>query len=114
MRNSERNLLMLGLLTVFREADMVTLFVRQPSLAEWLMGTLQEAGPQTLDELGQRLPHTNWAQLLLAVDHLSRNGHISMNLIDQGNYLLSRSQTPEAAERAWYEYSAELVAATKS
>jgi hypothetical protein len=85
----------------------------QPSLADWLVGTLQEWGPQTLDQLGQRLPNTNWAQLLLAVDYLSRNGLVTVGLISRGDYLVSLSKLREPSERASGEPSMELASATK-
>ena len=86
--------------------------VEQPSLADWLVGTLQESGPRTLDELGQRLPDTNWAQLLLAVDYLSRNGHASMSLLPQGDYLVSLSRAGGPSESALSRASTELVSTT--
>jgi hypothetical protein len=85
--------------------------VGQPSLVEWVVGILQERGPQTLDELGHCLPDTNWAQLLLAVDYLTRNGHISMDLVRRGDYLVSLSQ-PEAPSPS--QSSPELAATTRT
>ena len=84
--------------------------VGQPSLVDWVVGMLQERGPQTLDELGQCLPDTNWAQLLLAVDYLTRNGHISMDLIRRGDYVISLSK-PEAPQAL--QSSPELAVTTR-
>ena len=60
-----------------------------PSMAEWLLGTLDKHGPKTLDELGRCLPERNWAQLLLAVDQLSREGDITVQLHAHSDYLIS-------------------------
>ena len=70
--------------------------VGQPSLVEWVVGTLETRGPQTLDQLSQRLPDTNWAQLLLAIDYLSRKGQVSLDLVRRGDYVvaLSRGDAP--------------------
>jgi hypothetical protein len=60
-----------------------------PSVEEWLLATLRERGPQTLDQLGKSLPEANWAQLLLAIDRSSRRGDISMQIHAQGDYLVA-------------------------
>ena len=66
-----------------------------PSVEEWLLGTLRERSPKTLDELGRCLPETNWAQLLLAIDRLSRRGDITMRLHFHGEYLISLNPPAE-------------------
>ena len=63
-----------------------------PSVEEWLREILRERGPKTLDELGHCLPETNWAQLLLAIDRLSRRGDVTMRLHSHGEYLISLTQ----------------------
>ena len=65
-----------------------------PSVEDWLVGALRERGPQTLEELGSCLPQTNWTQLLLAIDRLSRRGDITMRLHSQGDYLISLNSPP--------------------
>ena len=59
------------------------------SVEEWVLGTLGERGPQTLDQLGASLPEANWAQLLLAIDRLTRQGEISMRIHSHGDYLIA-------------------------
>jgi hypothetical protein len=71
--------------------------VGQPSLVDWLLGTLETRGPQTLDELGGRLPDTNWAQLLLAVDSLSRSGQVSLALVGRADYVVALSSAGASA-----------------
>lgn len=63
--------------------------VSQPSLVEWVLGTLETRGAQTLEDLASRLPDTNWAQLLLAIDYLSRKGRVSMALAGRADYVVS-------------------------
>jgi hypothetical protein len=65
----------------------------QPSLVDWVLGTLETGGPQTLEQLANRLPDVNWAQLLLAVDYLSRKGRISIDLVGRGDYIISFSKS---------------------
>ncbi len=60
-----------------------------PSVEEWVLGTLQEGGAQTLGQLGESLPEANWAQLVLAIDRLSRRGVISMHIHPPGDYLIA-------------------------
>ena len=55
---------------------------------ERLLEVLREKGPQTLDRLCE-LPDLNWAQVLLAVDHLSRAREISIEPIGQREYRVS-------------------------
>lgn len=55
---------------------------------ERLLEVLREKGPQTLDHLCE-LPDLNWAQVLLAVDHLSRAREISIEPIGQREYRVS-------------------------
>ena len=55
---------------------------------ERLLEVLREKGPQTLDRLCE-LPDLNWAQVLLAVDHLSRAREISIEPIGQREYQVS-------------------------
>jgi hypothetical protein len=60
-----------------------------PSMQEWVLHTLQEHGVCTLDELGALLPDANWAQVFLAIDHLSRDGAIGLRSLGNGEYLLN-------------------------
>lgn len=64
-----------------------------PSVDEWLLETLSGRGPKTLDKLGRCLPETNWAQLLLAIDRLSRR--VDMRLHSHGEYLISLNPPAE-------------------
>ena len=56
---------------------------------EWVLGTLRERGPQTLDQLAASLPEANWAQLLLAIDRSSRQGDITVRIYAHGDYLIA-------------------------
>jgi hypothetical protein len=69
-----------------------------PSVEEWVLGTLQEGGPQTLDQLAESLPEANWAQLLLAIDRLSRHGDISMRSHPPGDYLIALQPSVPACD----------------
>ena len=53
-----------------------------------LLEVLREKGPQTLDELCA-LPDLGWAQVLLAVDHLSRSHEITLELVAPREYHVS-------------------------
>jgi hypothetical protein len=53
-----------------------------------LLDVLREKGPQTLDNLCA-LPDLGWAQVLLAVDHLSRSHEIVLKLIAPREYQVS-------------------------
>jgi hypothetical protein len=50
-----------------------------------LLEVLHEKGPQTLDNLCA-LPDMSWAQVLMAVDHLSRSGEVVIELIAPCEY----------------------------
>ena len=60
-----------------------------PSMREWVLSLLRERGAQTLDEVAALLPSTNWAQLLLAIDNLDRQGAIELRFVGDGEYLLN-------------------------
>jgi hypothetical protein len=49
---------------------------------------LRNRGPQTLDALCE-LPEFTWAQVLLAVDHLSRSREVSIEPIGSHEYQVS-------------------------
>jgi len=53
-----------------------------------LLEVLRQDGPQTLDALCE-LPDFTWAQVLMAVDHLSRSRDISLELIGPREYRVS-------------------------
>jgi hypothetical protein len=53
-----------------------------------LLEVLRRDGPQTLDALCE-LPEFNWAEVLMAVDHLSRSRDISLELIGPRQYQVS-------------------------
>jgi hypothetical protein len=53
-----------------------------------LLEILRQQGPQTLDSLCE-LPEFTWAQVLLAVDHMSRSRKVSIELIGQREYQVS-------------------------
>jgi hypothetical protein len=53
-----------------------------------LLEVLRRDGPQTLDALCE-LPEFTWAQVLMAVDHLSRSRDISLELIGPREYQVS-------------------------
>jgi hypothetical protein len=63
--------------------------MERPSIEEWVIATIRERGPHTLDQLGALLPQANWSQLLLAVDRLSRHGDISVRMHSRGDYLIA-------------------------
>ena len=56
-----------------------------------LLEILREQGPQALDTLCE-LPEFTWAQVLLAVDHLSRSRVISLELIGPREYQVSLTE----------------------
>jgi len=53
-----------------------------------LREVLREKGPQTLENLCA-IPDLGWAQVLLAVDHLSRTREVAIVLIAPGEYQVS-------------------------
>jgi hypothetical protein len=53
-----------------------------------LLEVLRQRGPQTLDSLCE-LPEFTWAQVLLAVDHLSRSREVSIEPIGPCEYQVS-------------------------
>jgi predicted transcriptional regulator len=53
-----------------------------------LLEVLRERGPQTLDELCA-LPDFDWAQVLMAVDRLSRTGDVVLELVGPCEYHVS-------------------------
>ncbi len=55
-----------------------------------ILDVLRERGPQTLDELCA-LPDLDWAQVLLAVDHLSRSRAITLEMVAPREYRVSLS-----------------------
>ena len=56
-----------------------------------LLEVLREKGPQPLDTLCE-LPEFTWAQVLLAVDHLSRSRDISLELVGPREYQVSLTE----------------------
>lgn len=63
--------------------------LNDPSSVEHrLLEILQERGPQTLESLCA-LPGANWAQVLLAVDRLSRTGAILLGPLARCEYQVS-------------------------
>ena len=56
-----------------------------------LLKILRERGPQMLDRLCE-LPEFTWAQVLLAVDHLSRSRDISIELVGRNEYQVSLTE----------------------
>jgi hypothetical protein len=57
---------------------------------ERLLNVLRENGPHALEGLCA-LPDLSWAQVLLAVDHLSRSGAVTMERIGSCEYQVSLS-----------------------
>jgi len=53
-----------------------------------LLEVLREKGPQTLDNLCA-LPDLSWAQVLMAVDHLSRTEEVTLELVAPREYQVS-------------------------
>lgn len=62
------------------------------AIEERLIEVLRENGPQTLETLCA-LPDVSWAQVLLAVDHLSRSCTVVMERIAPCEYQLSLNRT---------------------
>jgi hypothetical protein len=69
--------------------DSISSLQNSPSIDEWITAALRAKGQQTLDALGSLLPETNWAQLFLAVDRLSRAERIRIRQTSDHDYLLS-------------------------
>lgn len=57
-----------------------------------ILDVLREKGPQTLENLCT-LPDAGWAQVLLAVDHLSRSCTVAIERIGPCDYQVSLSET---------------------
>ena len=57
-----------------------------------LLEVLRENGPQTLESLCA-LPDLSWAQVLLAVDHLSRSREVAIEPIAPCEYQVSLNGT---------------------
>lgn len=55
-----------------------------------LLEILRLKGPQMLDALCE-LPEFNWAQVLMAVDHLSRSREVALELVAPREYQVSLS-----------------------
>jgi hypothetical protein len=53
-----------------------------------LLEVLREKGPQTLENLCA-IPDLSWAQVLLAVDHLSRSREVAIEMIAPCEYQVS-------------------------
>jgi hypothetical protein len=53
-----------------------------------LLGILREEGPQTLETLCA-LPGSSWAEVLLAVDRLSRTGAVAIGQLARCEYQVS-------------------------
>lgn len=53
-----------------------------------LLEILRQRGPQMLDTLCE-LPEFNWAQVLMAVDHLSRSREVALELVAPREYQVS-------------------------
>ena len=58
---------------------------------ERLLKILRDRGPQTLDTLCE-LPGLTWAQVLLAVDHLSRSRDVCIEPIGPREYQVSLAE----------------------
>jgi hypothetical protein len=56
-----------------------------------ILEILCQRGPQTLDTLSE-LPEFTWAQVLLAVDHLSRSREVSLEMIAPREYQVSLAE----------------------
>ncbi|KXK05561.1 MAG: hypothetical protein NBKEAIPA_01561 [Nitrospirae bacterium] len=59
-----------------------------------LLELLRERGPQTLDSLCA-VPDLGWAQVLMAVDHLSRSQQVSLEMIAPREYRVSLMERQE-------------------
>lgn len=57
-------------------------------LDEWVLAMLQQQGPQWLHQLEDTLHRAESAQLIVAIDRLTRRGDISLWPLAHGNYLL--------------------------
>ena len=69
----------------------------RPSMDEWLLSVIAAQKEQTLETLTQQVPQTNWVQVLLAIDRLSRSGQTAVWPIDHGDH----RSTLKRAARAW-------------
>ena len=73
--------------------DRRTLIQEKPSIDDWILGALQQHGTQTLDQMVTMLPEANWAQIILAIDRLSRSRKISLWSPGFGEHLISVNRT---------------------
>jgi hypothetical protein len=54
-----------------------------------ILQILKERGPLTLDQLGELVSPGGWAPSFLAIDRLSRSGHIALRRTHYGDYEMS-------------------------
>ncbi len=66
------------------------------SMEERILDVLREKGPQTLENLCT-LHDAGWAQVLLAVDHLSRSCTVAIERIGPCEYQVSLKRTERDA-----------------
>ena len=66
--------------------------VDRPSMDEWILSVVRVEKGQTLDTLTRQVPQTNWAQVLLAIDRLSRSGHVALWPLEHGDYRITLNQ----------------------
>ena len=63
--------------------------IDQPSLEEWILGQLEQAGYQSLEQLTSPLVQVNWSELFLAIDRLVRSKKICLWPTASGDVVLS-------------------------
>ena len=61
-----------------------------PSMDEWILSVEATENGETLDTLSRQVPNTNWAQFLLTIDRLSRNGKVALWPLQHGDYRIMR------------------------
>ena len=68
------------------------------SAEDRILQILKVRGPMTLDQLGELVTPGGWAPSFLAIDRLSRSGHIELRRTKYGDYTMSlrprREYTP--------------------
>lgn len=67
-----------------------------PSIGALIIHELEQEGPCTIETLTARLPYCSWNQLFMAIDALSREGALLLQLHARAQYLVSLA-TPRTA-----------------
>ncbi|MBS0170191.1 MAG: hypothetical protein JSR62_07515 [Nitrospira sp.] len=62
---------------------------RSPSIGALIIHALEQEGPCTIETLTAKLPYCSWNQLFMAIDALSREGALLLQLHARAQYLVA-------------------------